>query len=96
MIIPEQVVGVGFGLPPVARVHLGRQRQRVPVAGRDPRRGNSAISIASRSRGPASPCTGVIACSGIPASSRRSAGSTPMPCTASELAAGIVTCGLAG
>ena len=41
--------------------------------------GNCAISISRRSRRPTSPCTEVIVCSGIPASSRRSAGSSPMP-----------------
>jgi hypothetical protein len=35
--------------------------------------GKLAVSIASRSRSPGSPCTEVIACSGIRASSRRSA-----------------------
>jgi hypothetical protein len=39
----------------------------------------SAISIASRSRSLGSPCTDVIACSGIWASSRRSAEPSLMP-----------------
>jgi hypothetical protein len=39
--------------------------------------GNRAISISSRSRRPASPCTEVTACSGIVASSRVSAALSP-------------------
>ena len=47
--------------------------------------GNRAISMSSRSRSPASPCTEVIACSGIPASSRRSAGSSLIARTGHQL-----------
>ena len=75
---PEQMVSVGFALPPVGRVQPGRQRQRVLARPRSAA-GNQAISIASRSRSPASPCTEVIACTGIPASSRRSADPAPSP-----------------
>jgi hypothetical protein len=71
------MVAVGLALPPVAPVRHGHQRARAvdpaPVPG-----GQPAISIISRCRSPASPCTEVIACSGIPGSSRISASLSPL------------------
>ncbi len=74
----QQVVCIGFALPSVSRLQPGCERQRVL----------DLTAISSEESGdlyqqpfppPGTPCTEVIACSGIPASSRRSAGPVKLP-----------------